>query len=266
MARRRKSDASQSVSLFPFLSILACVIGTLTLMITALALGQMDSDAVASAEQFERQKQRHEADLARLELIREKLSTAEASADDAQRELAAARQRLAQLQDQVQQAIQKKDDPVEVEIPQVDPEGHEQRMARLREELQQVQQQQKQLRQQLAALNKPPEEAQVRIQPSGSGVDLKPTFVECTAPAIVLYQGDKPRRVLRADLGTDESWLQLLDKIAANPKETVVFLIRENGLSTYNTAQNVARSRYARNGKLPVVGKGKIDLSLFQGD
>ena len=34
MSRRsRKAGASQSVSLFPFLSILACVIGTLTLMI-----------------------------------------------------------------------------------------------------------------------------------------------------------------------------------------------------------------------------------------
>ena len=47
MARRRRKKGV-SVSLFPFLSILACVIGTLTLMITALALGQMDTDEMAS--------------------------------------------------------------------------------------------------------------------------------------------------------------------------------------------------------------------------
>ena len=35
MARRRKK--SITVSLFPFMSILACVIGTLTLMLTAMA-------------------------------------------------------------------------------------------------------------------------------------------------------------------------------------------------------------------------------------
>ena len=52
MGRRRKSDA-ESVSLFPFLSILACVIGVLTLMITALALGQMDTEEVADLNVLE---------------------------------------------------------------------------------------------------------------------------------------------------------------------------------------------------------------------
>ena len=46
MARRRKK--SITVSLFPFMSILACVIGTLTLMLTAMALGQMDNEVVYS--------------------------------------------------------------------------------------------------------------------------------------------------------------------------------------------------------------------------
>ena len=51
---RRPTDNDNEVSLFPFLSILACIIGVLTLMISTLALSQMDNDVVAAAEEFER--------------------------------------------------------------------------------------------------------------------------------------------------------------------------------------------------------------------
>ena len=49
MVRRRRS-AEETVSLFPFLSILACVIGVLTLMITAMALGQMEESGPSEEE------------------------------------------------------------------------------------------------------------------------------------------------------------------------------------------------------------------------
>ena len=48
MARRQKKK--QEVSLFPFLDILACVIGNLILIITAVVLESVDSDKLA--EQF----------------------------------------------------------------------------------------------------------------------------------------------------------------------------------------------------------------------
>ena len=55
MARRKKSD-EETVSLFPFLSILACVIGALTLIISSLSLsqvneGRQDKD-IARAEDY----------------------------------------------------------------------------------------------------------------------------------------------------------------------------------------------------------------------
>ena len=101
------------------------------------------------------------------------------------------------------------------------------------------------------------------IQPGGSGVDLKPTFVECAASGIVVYEGETPRRVLRADLGSDEGFLALLDRVAADSKATVIFLVHDDALSTYYAARSLARSHFARNGKLPVIGHGKIDLSMF---
>ena len=42
--KKKKNDLE--ISLFPFLSILACVIGILTLMITAIVIAQIDPEAV----------------------------------------------------------------------------------------------------------------------------------------------------------------------------------------------------------------------------
>ena len=42
----KKKKADLEISLFPFLSILACVIGILTLMITAIVIAQIDPEAV----------------------------------------------------------------------------------------------------------------------------------------------------------------------------------------------------------------------------
>ena len=52
MSRRADSEES-AVSLFPFLSILACVIGSLTLMITALALTGMNTGPAGGREESE---------------------------------------------------------------------------------------------------------------------------------------------------------------------------------------------------------------------
>ena len=42
----KKKKADLQISLFPFLSILACVIGILTLMITAIVIAQIDPESV----------------------------------------------------------------------------------------------------------------------------------------------------------------------------------------------------------------------------
>jgi len=43
---KKKKNNDLQVSLFPFLSILACVLGILTLMITAIVIAQIDPEAV----------------------------------------------------------------------------------------------------------------------------------------------------------------------------------------------------------------------------
>jgi len=263
MAKRRR--AKVSISLFPFLSILACVIGTLTLMITALALGQMDTDEMASELKLDYLKRQIERTLARIEQLKQQLGEVESEAGDLLKQLADAKvelARLKRLQAALLENVDKEEKP-EIDIPAVDPERHKKRLAQMEEELETQEEQKQKLLADLKERKRPPDEAQVIIQPGGSGVDLKPTFVECAASGIVVYEGETPRRVLRADLGSDEGFLALLDRVAADSKATVIFLVRDDALSTYYAARSQARSRFARNGKLPVIGHGKIDLSMF---
>ncbi len=261
MARRDRT--APSISLFPFLSVLACVIGTLTLMITALSLGQMDNDTVASAEEFERVKKELEAEEKRVESIEARMKRANAQANEEQQRLIELRQKLQQLMQQ-QQKLKKAAEEAEVpDLPVVDEKKHKEHVERLQEELKAVKEEIEKIRKELAEKKKPPEEAVVRIRPSGSGVGLKPTFVECTASAVVLFTGDKPTRVSRGSLSTAPEYLELLDSIAKRSDSTIVFLVRDDAIGTYRSAASVARSHYARNGKLPVIGHGKVDLSLF---
>ena len=99
---RRGRDDSDSISLFPFLSILACVIGVLTLMIAALTLSSIGSNpAVAQQEDQDRLERETKEDLAAVEELKTQIEKAESSSDDTQKKLAAARARLAVLQQQV---------------------------------------------------------------------------------------------------------------------------------------------------------------------
>jgi hypothetical protein len=161
--------------------------------------------------------------------------------------------------------MEKADEEVEpdVDVPPVDPEAHRRRIAEMQEELESQQDRKQELLAKLEEKDKP-QEANVVIRPGGSGVDLDPTFVECAASGVVVYEGDEPWRVRRADLKSDKDFLALLDRVAAEPKATVIFLVRDDGLGTYYAARSLARSHYARNGKLPVIGHGKIDLSVFE--
>ena len=44
----------------------------------------------------------------------------------------------------------------------------------------------------------------------------------------------------------------------------MIFLVRPDGVGSYNLARSLARSSYVTNGKLAIAGQGKLDLSKFQ--
>ena len=264
MARRRR--AKPAVSLFPFLSILACVIGTLTLMITALALGQMDDHSLNEQLRLDALKRQLEADLKLIDQLKVEIARFEDHTDDLTRRIAEARREAEHLERRTQQLVaqREKEPDVEIEVIEIDLEAHQQRIAKLQEALEEFQQQREALAAELEQRSGPPEEAEVIVRPSGTGVDLEPTFVECTSTGIFLHEGREPLHVRTADLKTDETFRGLLERIAERPSATVIFLIRDDAVGTYNAARAVALELRARHGKLPVVGHGRLDLSMFR--
>ena len=255
----RKDGEEDEVSLFPFLSILSCVIGVLTLLITAMAISQMDTPEIVETEKLdelvdEDQRLKNEIDLLEEEVKVSNRSTVE---------LLKAQDQLALLLDQ----LKKKEDDAEESRKKVDPDFVQ---VNLDEKIKELEQDRAKLENQLADLEnelgdrKDLREGIVQVRPGGTGVDFEPTFVECRKEGVVLYlEPGKPHNVLRSQLGSDVRFLSTLDAISEDPARVMTFLLREDGVDTYNQARNLARSRYAKNGKLPVLGRGKLDLSLF---
>lgn len=263
MARRQK--AKLAVSLFPFLSILACVIGTLTLMITALALGQMDDSALDDQLRLDAMKRQLEADRKLIEQLKAEIAKYEGKTDNIMKKILDARRELERVvveQREIRQ-MREEEPEAEIEVVEVDLEAHKKRMAEMREELEEYKEKKQELMAELKKRNKPPEEAEVIVQPGGSGQNLEPTFVECTNTGVIIHEGDSPTHVRTGDLKTDPTFNELLDRIAKNPRATVIFLVRDDAVGVYYAARALALEKRARNGKLPIIGHGKLDLSLF---
>lgn len=260
MVKKKKSD-SETVSLFPFLSILACVIGVLTLMITAMALSQMDQqdDSWKRVEEFEKNQE----DITKKQQELDEVQTQVADLSKLNRELMLALEELKKLK-QEKQKIPSDIKPEEKIKLLAEANRLEKRIEEIKDDPKKIQEEIDKLKKELNKRENPVA-AEVRIQPGGSGVDLNPTFVECTRNGILVLDGpSKDLRVRRDDLRKSLPFVELLDKIGAQKNGTVVFLIRQDAVYTYNIASSVARSRYCPNGKLPVEGNGKIDLSKFK--
>lgn len=269
----RRPNIDDTVSLFSFLDIMACLIGILVLMIVIVTLAQLSqdqpdkSDPKEVAEAQMRKVKYRQADKAVKQDRREqeRLERLVQESEAVQQQLASLNAEVAKLEAQRQQRLQQQTaHNSQAQTLRTEAEKLQETLPPLEAQLKQRQEQQAQLRAQLAELKKPPPEPEVQILPSGSGYDLHPTFVECAAGSVVLYDGPEPKRIPRGEVATHPAFRQLMEKVKQDKKGTLVFLVRPDGVTTYNQARNVARANYVKNGKLAVAGQGKLDLSLFQ--
>jgi hypothetical protein len=267
MARRK--NEGEGISLFPFMSILVCLIGSLTLMIAIQLGGQVSSEQ--SQEDIERYQKYTEVktllehDEAELESLKQLLAAAEKAREDV---------RLAAEEAATLEKRQK------AELERVGAAGQEtllaesarlrRRLTELEGEVPKLQKTVEELQKEIQRRKAGPEEAVVQVRPGGSGLDIVPTFVECAATSVVVHEGKEPQRIRAADLSKEGGdFRKLLDRVAGTPKGQIIFLVRPDGVGTYNLARDVARTHYGPNGycktgKLPIPTQGKIDLSIFR--
>ena len=106
------------------------------------------------------------------------------------------------------------------------------------------------------------------VRGSGSGAVAANTplfFVECNGSGIIVHNPAAPLHLSTGSIGLDPGYDDFLRHVASTPKAVVIFLLREDGLASYNRAAGWAESRFnVRHGKLPLPGQGAVDLSLFQ--
>lgn len=263
---RRQESGDNDVSLFPFLSVLACIIGVLTLMISTLALSQMDTEAVVAAEAYEKL----EEDLATSEIeVKElkKQMEAEAGKNEAakkQSELLQLRRENIETRElflvarEKESQLEAKRDPAATELKQESIEA-------LTKDLNGYLEQLTHFKKELANRDLPPEEGEFSVLPGGSGVGVVPRFIECTANELVLHHLAQPIRVRVNGIETNKEVLKLLNEVAGLAGGKVIFLVRDEGVFVYRRAKRLADSLDVENGKLPVLGQGRVNLQFFRG-
>ena len=210
--KKKKNDLK--ISLFPFLSILACVIGILTLMITAIVIAQIDPEAVA-----------------------EKVETAFEDNEEFQERIAEKKQELEKLRKEIQSIKEnpkkpidpKRKDQLKKEIAAVVKET-EKRKSETKQS-QAIKGQVVKVKDDLAKLMKDLDEAEeewelmkdpekfatmvVKQSGSGAGGDLEPTFIECHEKGIRVYEENgKHYEVPTAQISGHAKLKALIQKVA----------------------------------------------------
>jgi hypothetical protein len=256
VARPRKRRHPQ-VSLFPFLSVLACVIGALTLLIAATAVGRVASDTVDLElyERLEREIAQGRRRLAELSALAEEVATLGAEIDAARRE----RERLAGDAEQARAALERSA-PLRQKL------AHEEdRRRALEREAGALDGRVSERREALARRHEALATAPILIQPSGSGYGLEPHFAECRRDGLVLYEGLERHKthVPLHRIGTSAEYRRFLRGVRLREGATVVFLVRPGGVPACRQADIQARS--ARRGQIPLTGDGELDFSLLGG-
>lgn len=270
MGRRQKSEG-EAVSLFPFLSILACVIGTLTLMIAATAISQMGKEQTQDQRDLAEEYESIEKQIAEFKEDLEKKKKLIASNETIDKDLKDAIEELKRLE---KEQKKKEDEMNNESTPETKLLAESNRLFKRLEELKKDPiDRKKEIEKLLAEIKKrkiTPKEANVVIQPGGSGLNIDPYFVECTKNGVRLLDDSEEKFIRLQDLNKEDGEFHgLLDSIAAKEKGTMLLLLRPDGIGTYNRVRSIARTHYSDDGycpvgKLPVSTQGKIDLSIFR--
>ena len=263
---RRPRPTDDDISLFPFLSIIASVIGVLTMMIATLALAQTDTPDVAQIEKYEQTKKDLQRSDERIEELKREISVSKSAALELREQKKVLSVTIAELEQLLKELEQVEKDlaeqkQIKIVIPQLQKKDRE-TVTDMQSELEQLKEQLAQLEKELKDRTEN-SEANVTVLPQGSGLNYKPQFVECAEGSVVMHSLPTPKRIRTAEIVKDKDFIALLEQVANSTNDSIVFLLRSDGLGSYRACKKLCDERELRSGKIPIVGKGRIDLSVF---
>ena len=271
MAKRRQDDGG-SVNLFPFLSILVCIIGCLTLIIVVINLIAMSKGEGQTSEEIERARE--------FVLIeKEKL--------EKQKKLDELKQQIENLIQQNKDSIQTRDKLATLKEMLENQEEIEQSREELIAKFNILQDTNKKLvfdenflqeeikkkEEEIARRKLPPKEAELRVRPSGSSSNTRPFFAEISDRGVYIHTSlsAEPEPIPIAALNQSKEFIELLKTVGSQPYNRLIFLVRGSPGAVDTLAQaaqlvsayNQANGTRIIPGKLPLPGEGKVDLQMF---
>ena len=245
MARREKKK--QEVSLFPFLDILACVIGNLILIITAVVLEQVDTKPVAEVVQ-------RDAALAKVAAQEQQIAALEKQLSSLHRTNRAAHSRLERIEQQIETAEDSLEEArnklarVPRELPQVDP-ALAKNKAMLEKKRQEFEAAISKIQAEIAERKKVPEQS-ISLMPAlvtpfqaHSFIPTSGMFIEvhqagiAIFPAKKFWKGKRAHSVERQKIKADPVLGTIIQATFADPNKIVVLLIRPDGLDSYDVTK-----------------------------
>ena len=271
MAKRAKGNGA-SVNLFPFLSILICIIGCLTLIIVVINLIGMNKGEGKTPEEVERAieyvalKKQQEEERKELDKLRQLIE----NLIQQNRDILASKDKLVVLKKMLenQEEIDKSREELIAKFNLLQATNK-----KLVSDEQFLQEEIKKKEEELAKRAEPPKAAALQVRPSGSSATTRPHFVEISDRGLYIHRSltADPPVIPVSSLNQNVEFIDFLKQIAAQPYNRLIFLVRgtPGAVKTLNEASGVVSGFNQMNGteiipgRLPLPGEGKVDLKLF---
>lgn len=256
MARVQSSSGS-SISLFPFMSILACLAGTVVVMICVLVMVQaISSKTKASKNPNAVEMMKVQAELAEFRAITDQLTTVEELEKRLVllREIAEGQETNDALRSRMQREIENL--RIAIATAKNDKPRVQKEIAKLKEDLAERQIKPEDI--------KPP----LRVQGGGTGfaVGRRLFVVESNSDSVVVHRSKEDRfRIAANAIGADKEYNDFLSEVAQSKNHLILFLVRTDGWNSYVRGAGWAEQQFKLlTSKMPIPGQGKVDLSEFE--
>jgi chaperonin cofactor prefoldin len=253
------------------MSILACLIGILTLMISVAMVAKEMERRGRTQEELDRALENRDIrrEVARLREEKQNLEDRMKKERKTVAEMIELQDKKIVLRDRLDE-IEKARDPekTDAELQKI-AENLKKEITALKKERPSLVKRLKELEQELKARKdqpEPPESVLVRPGGVGSRTARNIFFVECHSTGITLMEEDRPPvKISTAAIGRNDTYNKFLQEVKGTRDSMVLYLVRKAGNESYLWAAGHAESKFdLTTGKLPIPNDGRIDLSLFK--
>ena len=252
------------------MSILACLIGILTLMISVtMQVNEQKSKGLTEEETSRALRNR---DVKKeIKKVTEEITSLDKEIEthkSTSAEMRKLKDRQIVLRDELKEIAKASDkSKTDAELQKL-AENLKREIAALKQEQPSLAKRIEELKKLIAERKIPPKaDEKVVVRPGGIGSRTARNvfFVECNSTGItIIEKGRKPVTVSQAAIDTNKNYSSFLQRVKSTDDSMILFLIRKSGNTSYLWAAGWAESQFKlRTGKLPVPKDGPIDLSAF---